>query len=202
MICTQGGPCEFCLHWPLFLKHSIYSECCCSSYKWHSKICSYFRLCPRLASLAPYSIAHTVQTFSLMRNRLAGVARTYLRSHPQCFLHFTCQELLVIFQSWSDNYFALRSAVTQAPGALSMLDPQLWTVFHSTCSWNYYPSHLSSCGNVLRLFAGPSTDASTVESAADLVILYNYLITLHYLEPLKVFTSTALIVSEIHFCLL
>jgi len=125
MICTQGGPCEFCLHWPLFLKHSIYSECCCSSYKWHSKICSYFRLCPRLASLAPYSIAHTVQTFSLMRNRLAGVARTYLRSHPQCFLHFTCQELLVIFQSWSDNYFALRSAVTQAPGALSMLDPQL-----------------------------------------------------------------------------
>ena len=91
---------ECYLYWPLFLQHfqvSIYSKYCCQSQRWHSKICSYFRLYPGLTSLtiAIQQLRIQIKIVSLMRNYQAEL--TYLHS----FLLFTCKGFLVIFHSRS-----------------------------------------------------------------------------------------------------
>src|SRR6218665_1333058 len=45
---------------------------------------------------------------------------------------------------------------------------QLGTVIHSTCAWNCYPSHLSSCVNAFKTFLFSGLMFTPVESAADL----------------------------------
>src|SRR6218665_86138 len=100
-----------------------------------------------------------LKIMSLMRNCVIRVAPTYLDIFLHYGLLFTWKGFFVIFHLWSYGYSV--HALCSNPGALSTLATQLGVgaVFHSPCAWNYYASHLPSCGDDLRLlFAGLSTD--------------------------------------------
>jgi len=49
-----------------------------------------------------------------------------------------------------------------------MLSPQIGIVFHTPCTWNYYPSHLSSLRDDLRLSCLLARALIPLESIADL----------------------------------
>src|SRR6218665_895433 len=52
--------------------------------------------------------------------------------------------------------------------ALLMLAPQIGIVFHTPCTWNYYPSHLSMRRDDLRLSCLLAHALMPLESIADL----------------------------------
>jgi len=57
-----------------------------------------------------------------------------------------------------------------------MLAPQIWIVFHSPCTWNYYPSHLSSCRDDLRLSCLLAQALMPLESIAICYIEWCYIV--------------------------
>lgn len=98
------------------------------SHRRHSWICSYFELYSGLTSLASYSSAYTVRNpflESLMRNSLAGVTSTYLRSF--CTLVSTlparpsCDLPLVVFR-----VFRACALLQPKSGALPIMMAPAW----------------------------------------------------------------------------
>lgn len=137
-------------------------------------------------SLASYSAAYTV-----MLNCLIGVAPNYLTSVsslPGGGLLVTFHLVLRLFRACA--------LLQPNPDILQKLAPKLATGFHSRYSWNYYrpTSHLSSSG---RLSCSLANYWCRLRALLTWATLYNYLITL--LWGLNFFSSSVLIVSEIHF---
>jgi len=61
-----------------------------------------------------------------------------------------------------------------------MLTPHIGIVLHTLCTWNYYPSHLSSRRVDLRLSCLLAQALMLLESIANLSDAYSYLISIHY----------------------
>ena len=62
--------------------------------------------------------------------------------------------------------------------ALLMLVPQIGVVFHTLCTWNYYPSHLSNRRDDVRLSCLLAQALMRLESIAtlsDTIQLYDYI---------------------------
>jgi len=64
-----------------------------------------------------------------------------------------------------------------------MFAPQIGIIFHTPCTWNYYPSRLSSRRDDLRLSCLLAQALKPLESIADLSdAIYSIWLGLHYIR--------------------
>lgn len=129
--------------------------------------------------------------FPAIKNRLKHVRR-------RSTLH-RLRSSLRIFREYSVWIFRACAMLVPNPGALPTLVPQLRTVFHDPCAWNYYRSHLSSYGNALGASCSLAQVLTQVESAADLSYTPN-LTSIALLWVPRSFAFPVLIAYEVHFC--
>src|SRR6218665_3850516 len=93
-----------------------------------------------------------------------------------------------------------------------MLAPQIGIVFHTPCTWNYYPCHLSSRRDDFRLFCLLTQALMLLESIANLsdaIQLFDYItfsltcgLRTIYLKNLKNSICVDIVKCQVKFCLL